>query len=170
MNNINEIRAYFNGWLVKNKKELMLFNRSAEIKLCNADIVPDLQEVLNDKRLSIKIEKNTEKLYLQMLIPWFLGNLLVLSYQKNVSEVLADNKSRQEIVDVVKEILKLLERGNSLIDEASVFPDIYAFPDNFVSEFASGRGILSLSEAIKGINAFDTPKTFAMIARAAKKY
>ena len=171
MEGIKEIRAYFNGWLVKNKKEVVLLNRSSEIKVCcKVEMLSDLQVLLNDKRLDVKIEKNSKKLFLQNLIPWFLGNLLVLSYQRNITELLANNEVRQEVSSVVKEILQLLGCNDNLVDEASVLPNIYAFPDNFVSEFASDRGVLILSEIIKGINGFDTPKTFKLIASAIKKY
>ena len=171
MNNVKEIRAYFNGWLVKNKKELMFLGRTADIKICcKTEYFSDFQEILNDKRATVKIEKNTNKLFLQNFIPWFLGNLLVLSYQKNISVLLADNDIRQELNDVVKEIMQLLIGEDKMIDEASVLPDIYAFPDNFVSEFDSLTGVSVLSEIIKGVNGFDTPKTFGLIAKTIKKY
>ena len=171
MTNIKEVRAYFNGWLVKNKKELVFLGRTAEIKICcKTEYFPDFQEILNDKRLGVKIDKNTKKLFLQNFIPWFLGNLLIVSYQKNISELLADNNIRQSVNDVIKEILHLLVEKDKFVDDASILPDIYAFPDNFVSECDSSRGCLVLSELIRGVNVFDTPKTLELIAKAIKKY
>ena len=73
MNNVKEIRAYFIGWLVKNKQELNLLNRNVEIKLCcKIEEVEDFNFLLSDNSLTIKQEKNTKKLFLQTLISWFL--------------------------------------------------------------------------------------------------
>ena len=35
MGKINELRAHFNGWLIKTKKEISMLNRNVEIKFCN---------------------------------------------------------------------------------------------------------------------------------------
>lgn len=171
MENVKEVRAYFAGWLVRSKKNLNLLNRNAEIKLCcNNENLDDFQQILNDKKLNIKQEKNTKRLFVQSIIPWFLGNLMILAYQKDISVLLSDNDIRQKIDDVIKEMLSLLKGKERHVDEHSILPDIYAFPDKFVSEFDDLRKVAGLSELIKGADSFNSPKLIDLMAMVLKKY
>lgn len=171
MKDIKEIRAYFNGWLVKNKKELIFLDKSAEVKLCCKDEnLEDFSHILKAPRLNIKKTINTKKLYLQTLIPWFLGNLSVLGYQKDISTLMSNSETRQDIEEAIKEVLKALKCENFQVDENAILPDIYAFPDKFVSEFDSLRGVNALLNIIKGVDRFNSPKLFDLTAKAFKKY
>ena len=169
--NLQEVRAYFAGWLTKEKKELTLLNRGAEIKICcDEDKDKELLSMLNNKRLTVKIEKHSKKLYFQTLIPWVLGNLMSLAYKKNISELLLDQNVRQTVDDIIDKELFPSEYNKENVDKKSFLPDVYAFPDGFVSEYDSLRGVLALSEMIGGGDRFSSPRLFKLIASAMKKY
>ena len=114
--------------------------------------------------------KNTKKLFVQSIIPWFLGNLAVLAYQKDVSALLSDNEIRQKIDNAIKEMTRLLGGKEKYLEEHSVLPEIYACPDKFVSEFDDLRKIAGLSEIIKDADVFNSPNLVELMMTAIKKY
>lgn len=171
MENVDEIRAYFTGWLMKSKKDITMLNRNAEIKICSmGNIEKDLQAILNDKKLEVKFGKDSKKAFWQKMAAWFLGNLLVLVYENDVSKIMLNNESRQNADAVIKEVSQILKTKEVHIDTQTLLTDVYAFPDGFVSEYASLRGLNSLSEMIEIPDYFNHPKLFEMIKKALKKY
>ena len=168
---IKEIRAYFKGWFVKGKKEIEMLNRIGEIILCaDENIEKSLKEMLLCKRTDIKLEKNTKKIFLQTLIPYVLGNLLILAYCDDISKLLLNGNLRQKLDDIIKETIQLLIKDAQQIDKHAILPEIYAFPDNYVSEFDSKQGVFVLSQIIKGADYFKTPGLSELINTAMKKY
>ena len=103
------------------------------------------------------------------MIPFVLGNLLVLVYDDNVSKLLADNKIRKKVDNIVDEVLQIVDRKDSL-DKHVILSEIYAFPDGFISEFDSVQGVFILSQMIKGIDCFSTPNVSELVSVAMKKY
>lgn len=171
MENVDEIRAYFTGWLMKSKKEITMLNRNAEIKICSMEnIEKDLQAILNDNKLEVKFGKDSKKTFWQKMSAWFLGNLLVLAYENDVSKIMLNNELRQNTDAVMKDISQILKTKEVQIDTQTLLTDVYAFPDGFVSEYASLRGLNSLSEMIEIPDYFNHPKLFEMIKKAFKKY
>lgn len=171
LDNIEEIRAYFNGFLVKAKKEVYHLNRVSDITICcEAEVVKELKNLLTSKKTNVKSAKNTKKLFWQELVPCLLGNLYVLMYQSDVSQILTDNNKRQKLDLMIAEVVKLLKKAKQQIDEQKILPDIYAFPDGFSSEFDSLQGIEVLSRLIDGIDYFETPELFEIISKVYKKY
>ena len=171
LDNIEEIRAYFNGFLVKAKKEVYHLNRVSDITICcEAEVVKELKNLLTSKKTNVKLAKNTKKLFWQELVPCLLGNLYVLMYQSDVSQILTDNNKRQKLDLMIAEVVKLLKKAKQQIDEQKILPDIYAFPDGFSSEFDSLQGIEVLSRLIDGIDYFETPELFEIISKVYKKY
>lgn len=171
LDNIEEIRAYFNGFLVKAKKEVYHLNRVSDITICcEAEVVKELKNLLTSKKTNVKLAKNTKKLFWQELVPYLLGNLYVLMYQSDISQILTDNNKRQKLDLMIAEVVKLLKKAKQQIDEQKILPDIYAFPDGFSSEFDSLQGIEVLSRLIDGIDYFETPELFEIISKIYKKY
>ncbi|MBE6467474.1 MAG: hypothetical protein E7004_02645 [Alphaproteobacteria bacterium] len=171
LDNIEEIRAYFNGFLVKAKKEVYHLNRVSDITICcEAEVVKELKNLLTSKKTNVKLAKNTKKLFWQELVPYLLGNLYVLMYQSDISQILTDNNKRQKLDLMIAEVVKLLKKAKQQIDEQKILPDIYAFPDGFSSEFDSLQGVEALSRLIDGIDYFETPELFEIISKVYKKY
>ena len=171
MENVNEIRAHFKGWLVKSRKELFLLNRVSEIIVCeNKNKETFLKELLTDKKIDIKNEKDSDKLFFQELAASFLGNLCLLAYKSDISLIVADNEKRKRVDLAISETAKLLKKEKHQIDEQKVLSDIYAFPDGYTSEFDSKQGIDALSKFVDGIDYFETPNLYELFATACKKY
>ena len=109
-------------------------------------------------------------MFLQSIISHFLGNLLILAYQKNMDAILADEQTRKEVDAIIKEIFHLLKIGEKQIDDYKILPDIYAFPDNYISEYASQKGVRILWNMIKNIDYFASPVLFELLSKISNKY
>ena len=169
--NIKEIRAYFDGWLIKQKKEITMLNRNAELNICcEGALEKDLSEILSDKKIDVKFSKNSEKMFWQKKISWALGNLFVLAYDEDISKILVNNEKRQTVDNAIKETCQILKNEEYQIDAQKLLTDIYAFPDGFISEYASPSGCLSLCEMVGDVNYFDYPKLFELTNKILKKY
>lgn len=169
--NIKEIRAYFDGWLIMQKKEITMLNRNAEIKICCKEALEkDLSEILNDKKIDVKFSKNSKKMFWQKKISWALGNLFILAYDEDISKILLNKERRQTVDGAIKEICQILKREEQQPDTQKLLTDIYAFPDGFISEYASPSGCLSLCEMIGDVNYFDHPKLFELTNKILNKY
>ena len=168
---VKEIRAYFDGWLVKDKKDLLLLGRNSEITLCHKeDDSKDIQEMLSNKKTDVKSRKFSSKMFWQKLVAMVLGNMLILAYKDDVSKLLLNSEIRQRVDDLIKEFAKKIKDKESQIDTQKLLTDIYAYPDNFVSEYASTKGCIALSEMIDGADCFNYPKLFEILSELTKKY
>ena len=171
MDNVEEIRAYFNGWLVKNKRDIIVFNRVSDVDICcERKILGDLQHILYSNKINIKERKNTKGLFWKNFIPFVLGNIFVLAYDKDVSKLMEIDDIRKEIRDASSECVKMLKQIKIEVDEAEVLPAIYAFPDGYVSEFNSLLGVSVLTDVFVKPDYFNTPVLFNVLAKAVNKY
>ena len=172
MEQVDEVRAYFKGWLVGVKKEIYLLNRISEIKICSKNKNSEkIKELLSNKKTEAKDgEKNTQKLFWQELSSHFLANLCLLAYKTDISQILTNSENRKKIDLAISELAGLIKKGGQQIDEQKVLSDIYAFPDGYSSEFDSMQGVNALSKFVEGIDFFETPNLFEMVAAICKKY
>ena len=170
MTSIKETKAYFDGWLVENKKDLLLLSRGAEIVFCQKDENKDIQSLLLSKKTEIKNCKDGKKTFWQKMSAWFLGNMLVLAYKEDISKLLLDSEKRQKVDAGIREIAKVLKKENVQLDTQVLLTDIYAFPDGYSSEYNSLKGSMFLSEMLGNIDRFDCPVLSEIISNATKKY
>ena len=166
--NIDELRAYFNSWLIKDKKDLILLSRNSEIVLCQKeDDNKDIHQILFNKKIEIKTRK--DDVFGQKLASWFLGNMLILAYNDDISKLLLNNEKRQKVDKIIKEIAQVLKVKGYQIDTQTLLTDVYAFPDGFESEYNSPRGRLVLTDMMGRVDRFDYPELFELIGVVAKK-
>lgn len=171
MEQIKEVRAYFDGWLSKNKKELFLLGRNSEITICQKeDEGKDIQEMLSNKKIDIKLRKDSSKIFWQKLASTVLGNILRLTYNDDISKILLNSEIRQKVDDLIKEITKKIKDKGCQIDAQKLLTDIYAYPDGFESEYASLKGCMMLSEMVGNADCFNDPKLFEILSEITKKY
>ena len=171
MAQVDEIRAYFKGWLVKVKKEIYLLNRVSEVTICNNEATGIyLAELMTSNQINVKEDKNNDRVFWQEIAPCFLANLCLLAYKTDISVILADNEKRKKVDTAVSEIVSLLKKEKQQIDEQKILSDIYAFPDGYSSEFDSLKGIDALSKFVEGVDYFETPALFELVSAAYKKY
>jgi ketopantoate reductase len=159
--------------LVKDKKDLILLSRTAEITLCqkedNEDY-KDIESLLFNKKVEIKLRKDSSKMFWQKVSSWFLGNLLVLAYNNSIANILLDSNVRKKVDEIIKEIARILANKDIDIDTQVLLTDIYAFPDDFLSEYSSPRGCLALIDMFAGVDRFECPNLFELIGATTKKY
>ena len=172
MTQVHEVRAYFNGWLVKNKKELILLNKSPEILLCEEAACKQIQSLINDKKTDVKEckSKKVQKMFWQKKATWLLGNLLVLAYNESVSEMLLDYEKRKKTDELIKEIAQLALKEEVQIDTQMLLSDIYVIPDKFLSEYNSMQGCRVLIEMLGNVDCFEHPNLSEVIRNISKKY
>ena len=109
-------------------------------------------------------------MFWQKLVAMVLGNMLILAYKDDVSKLLLNSEIRQRVDDLIKEFAKKIKDKECQIDTQKLLTDIYAYPDNFVSEYASTKGCIALSEMIDGADCFNYPKLFEILSELTKKY
>ena len=169
--NKSDIPAYFNGWLNLEKNSLHLLERSPVLELCcDAETAVTIKALFADSPVSLTFPAPSPNLFWQHLAPFLLGNLLVLSAGRDISSVLLQNDIRRQTDTAVNELCKLAKAEKVSLDPANILPRLYAFPDNYQSEFSSPQSFAALSALIPGINRFDTPALYGFLANAAKKY
>ena len=77
---------------------------------------------------------------------------------------------RNRVDGIIKEIFQISKDKERQLDTQLLLTDIYAFPDGFVSEYDSLRGVDALCKMIGDTDYFNHPKLFELIKEVTKKY
>lgn len=167
MKNVNELRGYFENFLVEDKNEIQLLNRNFKISLCGNETGGDeIRRLLNKSGVDIVKVTNNKGVFEQKLAVFALMNLILQVYDKNVSSLLDDSKIREQIDLAIKEYCSL----RIGVDASSILPNIYVVSDSYKGEFTSKEDFMSLCSLFDGVDYFETPILYNWILEAAKKY
>jgi len=166
MRHVEELRGYFDGAITEDKGEIQLLTRSFKVLFyCGDDEAGELRKLLIQAGVDCtKVDKDKDN-FEQKLFSFALMNLIILVYEQSVSSLLNLPNMREQIDLAIKEYCLL----NKNIEESSVLPEIYAFPDEYKGEFRDANDINLLYSLFTGIDYFKTPILSQWLMKASKK-
>ncbi len=165
----DSFNGWFGGWLNLEKNTLQLLERNPKLEInCPQDIAANLAPLFNKNTFNLSFCCSKADLFWPQLLPFFLGNLLLLASNQTISSALNQPTYRQLVDNAIKEIALITPSLKNKLNLSDVLPQIYAIPDNYKSEFTSPVAFNLLSSLIKGITPFTTPHLNQLLTSAAK--
>ena len=167
---IQEIKAFFDGYLQKNKNTIQLLSRNYGFKINATDSIleQDLKSLIGGHKSGIDFVKNGDVFFEQKFVSYTLVNLLAAIYNKDISVLLSNTDTRKLTDDAIKEMKKITIKKTIEIDSSKVLTDIYAAPDGLTSDFLNKNAFLFVSDALKSVTKNEFPILYEMLLKLSK--
>ncbi len=162
---LNQIQAFFCGGLVDDGKVNVL-KAVNDIKVCCDDeILIVLKKLFYET--NVVLTKESKPILMQKIAEMLAVNLLLLVYEKNISDVLANKKTAEKAEMAVCEICrKIVKEAKG--QEKNVLQSLYEVVDGTKSEF-SKKDFLKLLAFNKRVDAYNTPCVYEMMSKLIKR-
>ena len=165
-----EIKAFFEGYLQKNKNTVQLLSRNYDFKINATDSIleQDLKSLIGGSKFGIDFVKNGDVFFEQKFVSYILVNLLTAVYDKDISVLLSNTDTRKLTDDAIKEMKKIAIKKKIEIDSSKVLTDIYAAPDGLISGFLNKKAFLFVSDVLKSVTKNEFPILYEMLLKLSK--
>lgn len=162
--------AFLDGQFLFEKNVLTFANRPQNLEICApADTVNALKSLFG-QTLNINRSNDPDDLFWQNFAPFFLGSLITIAQNQNMSSCLNNPQIRRSADSALKELSVLAQNEKSAFDDSKALTALYGFADNCKSEFTTPQKINALLNCFPQINRFDTPSLYELTAATLNKY
>ncbi len=161
------IPAYFNGWLQRDKNNIIALNKNIEITFfCNNKKDFNISNIFSSPHLSFSYNDKSLPNFWEQTSSFLIANLLILKYKQSPSCLLLDENIRKQVDAILKEISFLAKKNSENFDSSKSLASIYAIPNNYNGEINNVKSFNNLVPSITSINHFDTPFLHNLIVSA----
>ena len=154
----------------KNKNTIQQLSHNYDFKINTIDNISEqnLQLILGKHKSNVDFVKNGKAFFEQKFISYILINLLTAIYKKGISELVSDAEIRKLTDEAISEMKKIATKKKIEIDSSKVLADIYAIPEETVSQFLNEKAFLFVSGVLGQINKTDCPTLYKMLLKLSK--
>ena len=171
LNTVKIIPAVFKAQLSLNKNTVELYEHSPKLEIITSgENAVRLKNIFNDSSIDLNILPSDKRFFWQNLAPYFIGNLLLLCYNKPISALMSQAETRHQADSAVNELISLAATDKISLDSGEIIARIYTFANDYPGDIKTQNDFNAFLNLIKELNRFDTPVLFDLLSLASKKY
>ena len=166
----NIFPAYFEGWLNFQKNTLLVLDHKLEAAMSFPAKTPHpFAPLFENSILNLTLSDPQKKIFWHHLIPYFLGNLILLNYRKSTPDVLKQQDCRELLNRAAKELCDLAKKDKESISETDVFSKIMQIPTTYKPRLSTPQNLHALFSLVPEVSKFTTPALYDLL-KGANKY
>jgi hypothetical protein len=160
------IKAFFKGWLQRDKNNIFSLDRSLEIVFSINKSDYSLSNIFSNQHMSVSYNEKSFPNFWEQITPFLIANLLLLKNKQSLSEMLPDKNIRKQIDAILKEISSLAAKSSEKFDSSKALATIYAIPSGYKGDIHLPKSFNNLVSTLTETNHFDTPYLHNLIVSA----
>ena len=169
LQNKNVVPCYSFQYLNFEKNTLNLLTNKIMINILGAPKeFSYLASLFRNPSVEIKNISASKPSFWKHFIPFFIRELLLMAYKKDISVLLNQTDVRKQISTAIDELCALSKNAHEIVKADDVLAFLYTVPDGYKSEFLKNESSSILAELLPQISYFETPFLFKLMSLANK--
>ena len=167
--NQNILPCYSTLYLNFEKNTLDLLSNKIAIDIVNTPKeFSDNASLFKNPSVEIKNISVSKPCFWKHFIPFFMRELLLTAYKKDLPALLNQTDVRKQIFTAINELCALSKDADKKTKAEDVLALLYTVPDKYKSEFLKSENTPVLAELLPQISYFETPVLFKLLSLANK--